>query len=285
MMNFKLNRHNNTKLPSFERQAKNNILFTNVRDEKHIVEWVAFHLNIGFSMIIIFDHKSKIPVKTLFKQNPRVKVLPCFDDGAIKLPLMRSAVKIAIKFKADWMLYLDADEFLYLNKYNNIKEMLEHHFFADLLGINWVMFGSNNLINDPEPNKLLIESYTKSEGNINAHIKAFVRPLTVVSVTNAHFYNIRNNARSYAFPYLKNLNPPNPFNHITIPYTQIGAFIAHYVYQSQESYNRRKVQLPADDTGIVRGVIENIHENYNDVDNFLVSEKYSNNVREIIKLL
>ena len=33
-------------------------LFTNARDEKHIKEWAAHHLLIGFEYIFIFDHKS-----------------------------------------------------------------------------------------------------------------------------------------------------------------------------------------------------------------------------------
>ena len=37
-------------------------LFTNARNEKHIKEWVAHHLLIGFELIVIFDHKSIKPL-------------------------------------------------------------------------------------------------------------------------------------------------------------------------------------------------------------------------------
>jgi hypothetical protein len=45
--------------------AKKVMLFTNARNEIHIKEWAAHHLLIGFDKIIIFDHKSDIPLKTV----------------------------------------------------------------------------------------------------------------------------------------------------------------------------------------------------------------------------
>ena len=47
--------------------CKNVCLFTNARDEKHIREWAAHHLLIGFDRIFIFDHKSKTSLKEVFK--------------------------------------------------------------------------------------------------------------------------------------------------------------------------------------------------------------------------
>ena len=51
-------------------------LFANVRDEKHIKEWAAHHLLIGFDIIVLFDHKSKTPLQTVFaKFDKRVIIL------------------------------------------------------------------------------------------------------------------------------------------------------------------------------------------------------------------
>ena len=51
-------------------------LFTNARDELHIKEWAAHHLLIGFDQIIIFDHKSKIPLTNVFQNfDKRVKII------------------------------------------------------------------------------------------------------------------------------------------------------------------------------------------------------------------
>jgi hypothetical protein len=70
--------------------CKNVCLFTNARDEKHIKEWAAHHLLLGFSKIIIFDHKSIIPLKEVFKKfDKRIKIIDVYNiHGAIKMLLM-----------------------------------------------------------------------------------------------------------------------------------------------------------------------------------------------------
>ncbi len=52
--------------PKINRKANIVGLFCNARDEKNIKEWAAYHLLIGFDVIIIFDHKSKTPLSELF---------------------------------------------------------------------------------------------------------------------------------------------------------------------------------------------------------------------------
>ena len=260
-------------------------LFTNARDEKFIAEWTAHHLLLGFDAIIIFDHKSKIPIKNIFNNNDkRIIVKRCIMDGGIKIPLIKAARKIALDQKADWFLYLDCDEYLCLNYFPNVKTMLKCFHFADTLAINWVMFGSCNYINDPG---LIMENYTKSTPLTNAHVKTFVRPETITNIENPHYYNIYNPLRMFCMP-MKQLIPPYSFNQTILPYDKVGAFIAHYVYQSKETYLRRKYNLPRDDNGGSRGEINlKLLTLYNDTDNFTLKNKYSEIVKkkiiEIIK--
>ena len=77
--------------PITDRQAKKVGLFCNARDEKNIKEWAAHHLLVGFDIIIIFDHKSIVPLTDIFRNfDKRViiirKELP---DGNIKIDLMK----------------------------------------------------------------------------------------------------------------------------------------------------------------------------------------------------
>jgi hypothetical protein len=56
--------------------VKNVAVFCNARDEKHIREWAAHHLLIGFNRIIIFDHNSKVPLSTVFQNfDKRVAII------------------------------------------------------------------------------------------------------------------------------------------------------------------------------------------------------------------
>ena len=140
------------------------VLFANVKDEKHIREWATHHLLLGFDKIVIFDHKSAVPLEQVFIGfDERIHIVNVsLIENPIKMQLMNSAVPIAKSLKADWMIYLDADEFLIFNDKNmDVKQFLKNYNHAHSLGINWLMFGSNNLTEDP--NGLILENYTKSD--------------------------------------------------------------------------------------------------------------------------
>jgi hypothetical protein len=282
--NFILSCKKNTNplIPSLKRKiVGKTMLFTNARNEKNMKEWVAHHLLLGFDLIYIFDHKSKIPLENelvCFKN--KVVVVRCEIDGAIKMYLMMKAAKLATAIGADWMLYLDADEFLVLNAFQNIKQMLCYYLFADSLAINWLLFGTNHLSKEPDQG-LLIENYTLSDLKIDKHVKTFVRPSQVVSAVTPHYFAIANPNKMVSIN-MQLMKDTKSFNEWDIEYTRCAAFIAHYVYQSEESYIKRKVNLPRDDNNQHRQPEQNIHAKHNSVKNDLVKEKYAENIHRLL---
>ena len=258
------------------------MLFTNARDEKNIKEWVAHHLILGFDLIYIFDHKSITPIsQELSKFKKGVIVERCEMDGPIKMPLMLRAAKIATTSGADWMLYLDADEFLVLNAFQNVKQMLKHYLLADSVAINWLMFGTNNHRKEPEDG-LIVENYTKSDALIDKHVKTFVRPSQVVDAITPHYFVIVN-PNNMSSINMKPMGNSRSFNEWPIEYNKCAAFIAHYVYQSEESYINRKINLPRDDNSLYRKIEENIHAKHNSCDNELVKNKYANGIKWLLE--
>ncbi len=252
------------------------MLFTNARDEKNMKEWVTHHLLLNFDIIYIFDHKSTIPIKNEFHNfSKRVVIERIEMNNPVKLPLMIRAVKIAKRLGVDWMLYLDADEFLVLNKFMGVKHLLQNYNFAHSLAINWLMFGSS--YHKKDPSGLLIENYTKSEQKLNQHVKTFVRPEYVTSVTNPHFFNVIFPSKMFSIN-MKNMES-TPFNVWNIDYKDASAFIAHYVHQSEESYINRKVKLPLDSGDSFREIDQHMHRLYNDVDNYLVKNIYADRIK------
>jgi hypothetical protein len=276
-------KHNSSKqnLDQVNILCKRVCLFTNARDEKHIREWATHHLLIGFSKIIIFDHKSTTPLKEVFKNfDKRVKIIDASHvEGAIKMLLMNKAAKFARVLKMDWMIYLDADEFIILNrKFTGIKHLLSVYNHADSLGINWLMFGSNNLEKDPDG--LILENYTKSDTSLNEHLKSFTRPIKIINATNPHYYNINNKFRYFTVDN-QNLQGSYHASKPNISYLNAPAYIAHYVNQSEETYIKRKVNLPRDDTGEKRHQenVKDIHNHFNSIENIYPKNKYANQVK------
>ena len=265
-------------------QCKRVSLFTNVRNEKHIKEWVAHHLLIGFSKIIIFDHKSDKPVKEVLKGfDRRVKVINVSHlENPIKMNLMNKAAKISVLLKADWMIYLDADEFVILNdKYKGIKHLLSDYNYAHSLSVNWLMFGSNNLKKDPDG--LILENYTKSDLFLHHHVKCFVRPTKVIDSINPHYYNLKN---IYRYFEINNnlIKPPYHTNDCHTDYHKVPIYIAHYIYQSEETFLNRKILLPRDYNGETRQYddIKFIHSLHNSHENDYPKVKYAENIKKFL---
>jgi len=263
-------------------------LFTNARNEKHIKEWAAHHLLIGFDLIFIFDHKSTFPLSLRFKNfDKRVKIINVsYLELPIKLQLMKVASNMGKKYNVEWMLYLDCDEFLILNKqFIGVKHFLNHYNYAHSLGVNWLMFGSNNLVKDPDG--LILENYTKSELILDKHVKTFVRPNEVLDVSNPHHYIIKNNLKMYGINN-KILSGNVAFNPLPILFYKSPAYIAHYVTQSEETYIKRKGLLPADDTGNMRNIntsnVKYIHNMYNKGENLQPKIKYSEKIHYFLSV-
>ena len=255
-------------------------LFTNARDEPNIAEWVAHHINLGFDKIYIFDHLSIEPISSKIKTDfdGKLNLIQTKGSGNIKLNLMRDAVNISKKNNVSWMLYLDADEFLCLNKHTNIKDYLKHFSDADSIGINWLMFGNSGHINQPKG--LLTENFTRSELKLNNHVKSFVRPSCVKNIFNPHFYNIINKSRCYNGNGTKMIM--GQFNSQPLPFMNSAAYIAHYYIQSEEEYIRRKGRNMDDGSGTKLGLDINIM--YNNITNTHVKNKYSQSITECLNM-
>jgi len=230
------------------------IVFTNARDEPHILEWISHYLNLGFDHVFIYDHQSKIPISSLIAPKNISLVnritITRLDDNIrnMKSTLMTRALDISKEKGFDWMLYIDADEFLYLKNNDNIKTFLEHYKRYHQVGINWLMFGTNFM--NVEVEGTLLEKYTRSASELNRHIKSFVKPRYAKKPMNPHVYHMRGNLSIHCEN--KPLGPdPYFFETTTLP-IDVTAYFAHYIHQAHDVYIKRKIALPRDDNGKFR---------------------------------
>ena len=269
-------------LPNVRRSSNNSsILFTNARDEPNIAEWVAHHLLLGFNKIVIFDHLSTTPISSTIGTNfnGRLTIIPITGSGNIKIKLMNDALDIASRENHDWMLYLDADEYVNLNRFNTIKEFLDYFKEADSIGINWLMFGTSGHIS--QPNGLLTENFTSSELYLDQHIKSFVRPISAVRSINPHYFIVSNQSRCYSGNGLR--MQMGPFNRQIMPFTRAPIYIAHYYTQSEEEHLRRKNRMLDDGSINKASGFPEIHNVYNKVPNLQLRNKYSEKVKVFLK--
>jgi hypothetical protein len=257
-------------------------LFTNARDEKNIKEWAAHHLLLGFDSIFIFDHKSKEPLKQVFENfDKRVTIIDGSKlEGSVKMPFMNWALDIARRLKINKFIYLDADEFLVLHSpFSQVRDFLSKYNVPSL-AINWLMFGSNHHEKDPtNATNLLIDSYTKSDASLNVHVKTFVSTAAAWKASNPHFYDLYTEYNHLHFSLDGHMLPPFYHHKCNKSFTDVPAYIAHYINQSEETFKTRKLDLPMDDTGKKR-VIANydskkFHNEHNAVENLELLSTYS----------
>ncbi|NBP58498.1 hypothetical protein EBU71_18575 [bacterium] len=271
------------------------IVFCNARDEDGILEWIAHYINLGFTTVYIYDHKSLIPIESLLisrfvvdKTHPRCKVIVKrldHDIPMMKTTLMREAAMYSKLQGYNWMLYIDADEFLYLKDDKNIQTFLEKYKNVSQIGINSVFFGSN--YHSKQPSGGLLQSFLKSDDIPYKCIKPFVIPKDVRYAINPHYYILRAHKKSDHCEN-KPLNSKDPWIYETqLPLHVIPAYFAHYCYQSYEEYVKRKVRIPRDDNGKFRDLLpaEEIHAKYNTMDNEDLYKKYDSDNKIIIELL
>jgi hypothetical protein len=275
----------NKKIIPYVKKTNTVALFTNARDEKYIKEWAAHHLLLGFDYIFITDHLSAIPLTSIFHNfSRRVVISTSTKNGNIKMDLMNKAITTAKNYKVDWFIYLDADEFIILNHktITNIKQFLQVYNAADMVGINWLMFGSNLLEKDP-PN--IIGHYTKSDLLLNNHIKSFVRANEAIDANTPHVYNIKTPANFFCYnTRMPGISSCHEYN---IPFYKAPIYIAHYIIQSKESYIRRRQNRPRDDSGTFRTKedIKNIHSIHNNTENLQPKAQYEHRISDFFNRL
>ena len=268
----------------------NIILCTNARNESNILEWVIHHLNLGFNHIYIVDHKSDIPIKYVLRNvSSKFVTIDRLDYDIIKTTLIKNAVIKSLKLKFKWMLYLDCDEFLILNDDISIHAFIDKYKQYDQICINWLMFGSNNL-NIAPINNTILETYTKCNTKLDKHVKTILNlSQKVFTIPNPHIYILPNMNNSVHTDYTK-LNSINPFFYDNPShYSQVSAYIAHYVDQAYDIYYKRKILLPRDDILNAYRTLNSkkeLHRNNNNDINMTPVNKYNFlNKKQILKIL
>ena len=236
------------------------ILFTNARDEDNMLEWTVHHRNLGFDKIFIYDHKSIYPISKTLQGIDYVTVINISDDFVPKIELMKRAAQYAKNNTFDWLLYLDADEFLALPLFPNVNSFLHNYPNNQQICVNWLVFGSNFL--NEKPKGTMLESYIRSTLLISDVVKSFVRPDKVIDVGNPHFFIVENMELSGGiFGDRQYVSQPAICSvDKSIPFDKYPAYIAHYIFQSYDMYKRRKVNRKRDDDG------GNYDHNYNETE-------------------
>ena len=218
---------------------------------KWLKEWILFHHLVGVSSFYIYLHKctdNSQEILALLAKTIDIKIHNVSDD--LKQPQLASYNHAYKTYgnKADWLGFIDGDEFLYPTQSDSLIDVLETYQYADIsaLGVYWQCFGSNGHIEDPDG--LIITDYTKRAPltfESNSHIKSIVRGFQGTHCQagpNSHMFNtILGTFDELLRPVQFGLTHYNPsYQHFCIN---------HYACQSYEFYKTFKMNSGAADAG------------------------------------
>jgi len=127
------------------------VLVTTVKDEgPSIVEWVAHHLNIGFTDILIYQNDSTDGTQKLLRTMARHGFIQYFPNSCKRRQWQNKAYRRAsfldVYKEADWAMALDGDEFLSVKvgngKVGDLVDAVPEG--TNSIQVNWKLFGSSH---------------------------------------------------------------------------------------------------------------------------------------------
>ncbi len=212
----------------------------------YIVEWIAFHLAMGFNQFYIYCHKTVDGMTETLQRLAQwypITVFPLYNDDKPQIVAYQHAWA-HFGNSVDWMAFIDGDEFLFPTQVSSIQEALAPFNGASLsaLGVYWKCYGSNGHI--AEPKGLLLENYPRhstTDFGPNQHIKSIVRGGAKVNPVRSHLFDTElgtfdEHMRPITSGYMVNYQP-----------TYDVLRINHYVVQSQQYFFEIKQGIGAAD--------------------------------------
>ncbi len=181
-------------------------MFAIVRNEGvYLGEWIEFHRMMGVSHFFIYDNGSNDGTADLLS--------PYVNEGLITLVKWADFLegwegvagtsgrtqKLAMLHcianfghLAEWMAFIDADEFLFPSAEGSLVEVLHGYEDLDSLSVYWHMFGTSG--HTRKPPGLVTETFTRRLRQPRAsckhlsRVKTIVRPSAVRGVHNSHVF-------------------------------------------------------------------------------------------------
>lgn len=167
----------------------------------YLLEWIAYHREIGVTKFFIADNNSDDGTSEILDDLQSLKILKKIDFPHVpgSPPQIPAYAELIAQFggEVDWLAFIDADEFLVLDKdISTISEMMmKFDVLPDVgsVAVNWAVYGSSGLVHQSPG--LVIERFQcrgEQEWQPNRHYKSIVKPSSVVGMgDNPHYFLLK----------------------------------------------------------------------------------------------
>ena len=161
---------------------------------KWVVEWLAFHMAVGFEQFFLYVHKTSDGMtEKLLKLARRyaIKVHVLDEQPQPQLLAFQHAAS-SYCLEVDWLAFLDGDEFLLPAEGLHIGASLAPFETRALsaLAVYWQCYGSSGHVQDPDG--LVLQDYSRHSRHDfqpNRHVKSILRGGQTAHVQGAHLFH------------------------------------------------------------------------------------------------
>ena len=225
-------------------------------ENDYINEWIQHHIDIGVNHIYVYDNSSSSEEKlngTIHeKYLNRVTIIPAYDKNQYQMPAYKDAY---YKYgnMHDYLMYIDIDEFVMLQKDKNIKDFINRFpYDCECYRMNWELYGDNEIINR-DISGSVVDDFKKialkqRRTTTKSIIKCGLNNIDFISVHYA-IYNkngIKNNLKTYYGDFI-DITEKLPINEKSLnihlyDYTFIK--LNHYITKSISEFICQKMRRP-----------------------------------------
>ena len=250
----------------------------------YIAEWALYHQMMGFDPIIVYNNESADETTDvcMFLQDRRIIKhvrWPQPDREETESVQLLAYRHIVRHVSADWICFLDADEFLCLEHHNSVQDFIATHTGRSPIGLNWKVYGSSDrLRRDTGP---VIDRFRMRPRDHEANVLVkTMAPLEICYNNHAHVHihgwPLVGDERHYVDALGRPLRLEG--NSYARPPLWKGAWINHYLIKSLEEFKTKSLRGRADATGADAAPFKTIENYFNPYDRNEVydfcSEKY-----------
>lgn len=189
-------------------------------EDYYLEEWLEYNHKLGFDKIIMYQNDWRCSIDKPYLEKRE------WDGRSVQLKIYNDFLHTNTEY--DWVAFFDCDEFLVLNKHNNIKEFVdEYKDRTNAIGINWYFYGSGGLVN--RTSNSLLHMFPNRSNHTDQHIKVIVNARCGTRMSLPHNADVES-MDTNGFKFTGPFNPGGPSD---------VAVINHYHNKTREDWMLR----------------------------------------------
>jgi hypothetical protein len=164
-----------------------------LKDEDPFVEeWVAYHRLLGADHFYLYDNDARLPLRDILARHAAYVTVvdwPVEHDDARfegRTKQLKAYRHFLDHFARDWrwVAFIDGDEFIVLDRHQELRDFLRDFADFDSIALNWHVFGHSGYFDNPPG--LITECLTRRMKEPRSMVKSISRTRSIAGLDSPH---------------------------------------------------------------------------------------------------